>query len=231
MAKKKGLGSNRRMEILGTFSPEDVLPYITKEKTRRKYVGDDGRVWQVRMSSGRYFTFAESLSCVVCGITGNTMLLERTARSREQPHFNLYAVSGNCRILMTKDHIQPKSRGGGDSCTNFQTMCIICNNLKSHHRITVAQAKRLRATYNALRPITSEKHARHTIDAMAERMATDDGAKPMTAGELASILMKTPDAIVAIKDKVGRDRVRKVVEANMQLVDSEALPPVFLVIE
>ena len=46
-------------------------------------------------------------------------------------HFNLYAIGENGNwILMTKDHITPKSRGGRDHLSNLQTMCDQCNNRK-----------------------------------------------------------------------------------------------------
>ena len=46
-------------------------------------------------------------------------------------HFNLYALDadGN-EVLMTKDHIVPKSKGGEDKGINYQTMCYPCNYVK-----------------------------------------------------------------------------------------------------
>lgn len=32
---------------------------------------------------------------------------------------------------MTKDHIMPKSKGGADSLSNYQTMCLPCNEAKA----------------------------------------------------------------------------------------------------
>lgn len=46
-------------------------------------------------------------------------------------HFNLYAIDkdGN-EVLMTKDHILAKARGGKDRISNYQTCCKVCNETK-----------------------------------------------------------------------------------------------------
>lgn len=49
-------------------------------------------------------------------------------------HLNLYAVDENGKeILMTKDHIIPKSKGGKDHISNYQTMCVRCNMTKGNN--------------------------------------------------------------------------------------------------
>lgn len=223
----------QRMEVLGAFRPEDVLPHITRSRERREYKGGDGRLWKVKMWSNRYFTFRESLSCVVCGLEGTLMSLERGAGNEGQPHFNLYAVDGDGqRTLMTKDHIEPKSRGGEDTADNFQTMCAVCNGLKAHHRLDLTQMELLRAAYDALGAGGEfPKEVNRIVNGMAARMAADDGAAPMTAGELAEVLLLTPNAVVAVRDSVGRDRVRGVSESEKGVTDSGSLPPRFIVIE
>ncbi len=221
------------MEVLGSFGPDDVLPHITRARERREYRGGDGRLWNVKMWSNRYFTFLESLSCVVCGLEGTAMSLERSNGSDGQPHFNLYAVDGDVRTLMTKDHIRPKSRGGEDSAGNFQTMCAVCNGLKAHHSLDLRQMKLLRAAYDTLAADGEfPKEVRRVVDGMAVRMVLeDDGAAAMTAGGLAEMLSKTPDAIVAVRDSVGCRRVMGVREVGRGIVDSDNLPPRFIVIQ
>ncbi len=219
------------MEVLGTFGPDSVLPHITRSEERREYEGADGRSWMVKMWSNRYFTFRKSLSCVVCGLEGTLMSLERGCGSDGQPHFNLYAVKGGERTLMTKDHIEPKSGGGDDAASNFQTMCAVCNGLKAHHRLNLPQMEMLRAAYDSLAEGTDPKETRRIVDGMASRMAADKGGAAMTCGELAKILLVTPDAAVAIRDSVGCGRVRSVSETDRGVTDSGALPHMFVVIE
>lgn len=220
-----------RMEVLGTYAPNEVLPLITREMTRRNYAGDDGRVWSVRMNSHRYWTFRKSgLSCVVCGLAGSVMSLERTAGSRGRPHFNLYALSGEKHILMTKDHIEPKSEGGPDAPRNFQTMCTVCNGLKSNHRLTLEQVKRLRNAYDALVDTETVKGLRQILSRLAARMASGE-AEPMTARDLAALLMKTPDALVAVFGRVGHEAAHGVMPARRGALDAGTLPDEFIVIK
>lgn len=114
----------------------------------------DGDV--VPVVSLRYKTFQQSRFCVSCGIEGTYFAKERSAKVMrakrivtkvngerivtvippEVPfkatsitwHFNLYATAEDGReILMTKDHIIPRAKGGPDSLENMQTMCAPCN--------------------------------------------------------------------------------------------------------
>lgn len=44
-----------------------------------------------------------------------------------RPHANLHHVDGDMKILMTKDHIIPKSKGEKNDLSNYNTMCSPCN--------------------------------------------------------------------------------------------------------
>lgn len=64
------------------------------------------------------------------------------------PHFNLYAEEDGRYVLMTKDHVLAKARGGTDELANYQTMCCTCNNLKGHYDLCVEEVRELRKLYN-----------------------------------------------------------------------------------
>lgn len=98
----------------------------------------------VKINSNRILTFTKGLHCVKCGVEGKFFSLQSQVRSKirkEDPlevypltqnlkgmHFNLYGVKDDGSfILMTSDHITPKSRGGDNSLDNRQTMCTLCN--------------------------------------------------------------------------------------------------------
>ena len=98
----------------------------------------------VKINSNRILTFTKGLHCVKCGVEGKFFSLQIQVRSKirkEDPlevypltqnlkgmHFNLYGVKDDGSfILMTSDHITPKSRGGDNSLDNRQTMCTLCN--------------------------------------------------------------------------------------------------------
>lgn len=91
----------------------------------------------VKMWSKRYENFAvNGTQCVHCGVKGKYFRLECNGSDhlggRNNWHFNLYALDkeGN-EVLMTKDHIIPKSKGGSNGIRNLQPMCCHCNSKKS----------------------------------------------------------------------------------------------------
>jgi hypothetical protein len=139
-------GFTSRYERRGIYNLEEILPYIG-EKNR---IYDGVNIW---LTSDRYLMFKEQgLVCVSCKIEGIYFGLERAAkrlaiqipgegrhryemvtdgsRSHEW-HFNLYAMrEDGVEIMMTKDHIIPRARGGVDKMWNYQVMCQKCNGRK-----------------------------------------------------------------------------------------------------
>lgn len=80
----------------------------------------------VKIYSQRYELFLSNITCVHCGLVASYYKLERQPASRRY-HFNLYGIKDGQEVLFTKDHIVPKSKGGGNQMHNYQTMCTICN--------------------------------------------------------------------------------------------------------
>lgn len=87
---------------------------------------------QIDMDSQRYQVFMKSCQCVTCGIEGQYFAKERLPGSKRY-HFNLYAIDAEgVEVMITKDHIIPKSLGGLDTLSNYQTMCAPCNRAKGN---------------------------------------------------------------------------------------------------
>jgi len=114
------------------YKPEQVLKYVSlnpEDKPRTiKFSGVP-----VFMGSKRYLNFkAHGLTCVECGLTGTYMALEKHKGHRtDKYHFNLYGKNEKDEeIMLTKDHIVPKAKGGPDKLSNFQVMCLPCNSKK-----------------------------------------------------------------------------------------------------
>ena len=109
------------------YTPGEVLPFVGPDE--RVYDG-----YRVRMDSLRYHVFKQGRTCPTCGIEGTVFLLQRNDGDTDQPpdraHFNLYARVGDDLVLMTKDHVVPKSRGGKDRLGNLVAMCEVCNSKK-----------------------------------------------------------------------------------------------------
>lgn len=116
-----------------TFPIQDVLSKILPLDSKEKVLFDG---IPVKMKSDRYRLFAQSLTCVTCGIVGEFFALETIVDKKGNLvqgtyHFNLYAINSEGKeVLMTKDHIIPRSRGGKDHLSNYQTMCYCCNQEK-----------------------------------------------------------------------------------------------------
>jgi 5-methylcytosine-specific restriction endonuclease McrA len=127
--------SRRIKDLLGLrcYSMERKETYPVEEVMRHVGVAEvmfDGDI--MKMRSARYEVFKQcGIKCVSCGIVGTHFVKERSHNSGPY-HFNLYATNANgYEVLMTKDHIIPKSKGGKDSMDNYQTMCVVCNVRKS----------------------------------------------------------------------------------------------------
>jgi hypothetical protein len=100
------------------------------EETERDYDGN-----MVKMFSQRYQLFAkEGTTCVECGLVGTFFgleIMEAEYGKSDRYHFNLYGEDQDgTEVLITKDHIIPKSRGGKNVLSNYQVMCVNCNTEK-----------------------------------------------------------------------------------------------------
>lgn len=119
----------------GIYSIDFVLSNFITDKKEKIEIDDI----KVKTNSQRYILFKEKgIVCVACGIAGKYFALEKATsdeQNNEMYHFNLYAVHKNNEILMTKDHIIPKSKGGKNNVQNYQTMCIKCNEAKGNKLI------------------------------------------------------------------------------------------------
>jgi 5-methylcytosine-specific restriction endonuclease McrA len=141
---KAGIPGRKKvsLETLGEFTLHEIFSQLNQENTRIPFaVGDN--IYQVRMNSHRYFVFHQNSCCVSCGLQGSKFLLQQNPCD-ESPHFNLYGEENGELVLMTKDHILPKSKGGKNNHDNYVTMCTICNNLKADFQITPDQVAALR---------------------------------------------------------------------------------------
>ena len=151
--------------FLAEYDPEEIFPFVTEEETFREYrVGEIS--YNVKMNSLRYQTFKKSPTCVVCGLTGDRFILELSGGRKA--HFNFYGKG----MLITRDHIIPKSLGGPETIENMQTMCTVCNWLKDNNSFTIKQIGELREIYNTIRRgITKNEFRRKFLTAKRKMIA------------------------------------------------------------
>ena len=134
---------------------EEVLPYVISEEDlirlgKAKLKRSDSIyknavemefgvkvLYPIKMDSLRYRVFAtKGVVCSRCGIQGKFFAVESYTHQEGNYHLNLYALrEDGSEVLMTKDHIIPKSKGGKDTLKNLQPMCMPCNALKGSGEI------------------------------------------------------------------------------------------------
>jgi hypothetical protein len=145
------------MYRFAVYPVEEILPLIGKDMPGIHLPTPKGLI-KVKTNSPRLECLKRNQTCVRCGVVGNLFALEGTLQEPPKnqrrcyiencdwcatlcwkrnsncgiaPHLNLYAQTKNGLILMTQDHIIPRSKGGSKKAqSNLQCMCTNCNQKK-----------------------------------------------------------------------------------------------------
>jgi 5-methylcytosine-specific restriction endonuclease McrA len=116
-------------EVIDFILENEKLP--TKQKKSKFHSGE----FSAKIRSLRLRTFAlKGLKCAFCNRVGSFFAFEVPEKCHEKTnwHLNLYSVNEHGEeMMMTMDHIHPKSKGGANSLGNTQTACSRCNFLKA----------------------------------------------------------------------------------------------------
>ena len=107
------------------FTKNPSLPKWHKSN-KQYYTDQDGNKMSVRRSR----VFLEKGTDCKCGLHGSFFALEKW--NDGGLHLDLYAVDEiGDDVLMTIDHINPKSNGGPNDIKNYEPMCKVCNEEKA----------------------------------------------------------------------------------------------------
>ena len=122
MVKQSGRQRLSRHTIAEVFEHIDAAP------TNGQRIMFHGH--KMHMRSTRLLSFrVNGIKCVKCGVQGAFFAKKRY--NDEAPHLNLYGFNKHGGpLLMTRDHVKPKAKGGTNHLFNSQTMCAHCNSTK-----------------------------------------------------------------------------------------------------
>ena len=126
----KGLRRKENLTIEEVYNAVKDVLFEPEDKKAMVVINGD----KIKGNSQRFQTFfTKGLKCACCGIEGKYFGKEKDFNAARY-HRNLYALdeSGN-EVLMTKDHIVPRSKGGASELYNYQTMCVKCNIAKGNN--------------------------------------------------------------------------------------------------
>lgn len=108
-------------------------------------VNIDGNRYVLRMGSQRLLLFKRSHVCACCGIRGRFFWID-VNKGSDTAQLNLYGFGGYKNryvILMTMDHIIPRSKGGPTTVDNLQVLCTQCNNIKADKLMDIPELRQL----------------------------------------------------------------------------------------
>ena len=118
------------IKTINQYGLQEMLEWLKHAKKPFDYLPGG---FKVHTNSNRLKLFRQTQTCVACGIRGDHFQLNWT-KNDVIPHLNMYATKNGASILMTRDHIEPKSLGGGNGLANSQVMCCHCNSKKGNKR-------------------------------------------------------------------------------------------------
>jgi hypothetical protein len=122
--------SNYSYKSLGKVSVEGVVDAMKRGVDYLELFGQ-----RVKLTSLRMQTYTLGTKCKHCPREAHFFSVERQINDNKQGyHLNLYHQAENGQlIMMTSDHIVPKSLGGSDTeLSNRQCLCTICNSRKGN---------------------------------------------------------------------------------------------------
>jgi 5-methylcytosine-specific restriction endonuclease McrA len=126
MSKKdKIIPTHNGLERIKIFSIDEIFTWI-EENPKRIYWENGNYVLNTKRAKVFH---KKGLTCVNCGVEGKFFALEKDRGGGI--HLDLYGYIDDEEVLITVDHIIPKSKGGPNTLINYQVMCKICNEMKA----------------------------------------------------------------------------------------------------
>jgi 5-methylcytosine-specific restriction endonuclease McrA len=140
--KEPGTPKSRKLITVGSCKRDWILSLMDQKNAPVSFEFD-GVSYNASLMNYRLRCFKKNPICSVCDLEGTEFRLERQWNHNPgKGHWNLYGQNQNGHwVLMTVDHIIPRSKGGPDHPDNFQTMCERCNQAKRDDHLTNDQLR------------------------------------------------------------------------------------------
>jgi hypothetical protein len=113
--------SKNAPERLFTIPIAEVMPIIGRSLVEVRGVAVSANTESLKTFKKR------GPKCWLCGLEGEFFAAEKQ-RDQEVVHIKLYGKQGKKEVMLTKDHVIPKSWGGRDTMKNYRVLCSVCNN-------------------------------------------------------------------------------------------------------
>lgn len=84
----------------------------------------------IEVNIPRLQTYLSGTECKHCGLNATFFAVEAQRPKWNNYHLNLYGLKDGREVMLTSDHIIPKSKGGSHDLSNRQTLCQPCNKRK-----------------------------------------------------------------------------------------------------
>lgn len=110
-----------------TYTIDEIFHTLNRNKNTQ-YISDwvDGELIKISVKHAKLF-MSTGLVCKKCGTRGFIFALEHSKINKDY-HLGLYGYDEvGDEVLLTIDHIFPKSKGGKNILKNYQTLCKDCN--------------------------------------------------------------------------------------------------------
>ena len=114
----------------------DEIPAINKVGKIIQF--ENGLFVNASSTRVRLFLEKKDFRCHCCGIRTEfaaveSFRFERNIEKKKSIHINFYGIDFKGKeVLMTWDHIQPRSLGGKNNLDNAQCLCCYCNTFKGN---------------------------------------------------------------------------------------------------
>lgn len=95
----------------------------------------------ISLRSERMALLVRTQVCACCGLKGTHFWLEHSGC--KAPHLNLYGYNVDGKeVMLTADHIIPRSKNGPTAAHNLQLLCSKCNCAKKNDHLTLEELRK-----------------------------------------------------------------------------------------